>query len=161
MNEAPELANAQATVAENSANGTIVTTLAGTDVDAGATLGYAITAGMLPVTLQSTPIPESSPSPAPPTSKPTAYALTVQVSDGSLTDEAIVTIAVADANDAPILVDANGIVVENSVAGTAIMTITGTDADGDGLSYAITPAFRRLLHHRCSTRRNHRQRTWR
>ena len=56
VNEA-QTANAQATVAENSANGTIVTTLAGTDVDAGATPATPSPPVMLPVTLQSTPTP--------------------------------------------------------------------------------------------------------
>ena len=71
-----------------------------------------------------------------------AYTLTVQVSDGSLTANAEVTINVTDVNEAPVITaqTAPFSIEENAAAGTAVGTVAATDEDegDDDLTFAIT-----------------------
>ena len=71
------------------------------------------------------------------------FALTVQVSDGELSDTAVITVNLTDVdeagNDAPVAQDATFSIAENSLLGTAIGTVSATDPDaGDVLTYSIT-----------------------
>ena len=72
-----------------------------------------------------------------------AYTLTVQVSDGSLTATAEVTINVTDVNEPPVIdAEQNSTfsITENAAAGTAVGTVVATDQDegDDDLTFAIT-----------------------
>jgi len=113
-------------VAENSANGTSVGTVAATDDDATKTLSYSITGGNTLGSLdqrrtgQITVVDKTNLD----REAVAAVALTVQVSDGgpgtARTDTATVTINVTDVNEFdPVLSDATFSVAENSVNGTS------------------------------------------
>ena len=71
-----------------------------------------------------------------------AYTLTVQVSDGSLTADAEVTINVTDVNEAPVITaqTAPFMIEENAAEGTAVGTVAATDQDegDDELTFVIT-----------------------
>ena len=71
-----------------------------------------------------------------------AYTLTVQVSDGSLTADAEVTINVTDVNEAPVITaqTAPFMIEENAPFGTAVGMVTASDEDegDDDLTFAIT-----------------------
>ena len=124
-------------VDENSANATLVTTIAGADVD-GDTLTYSITAGngaghfaidanTGAVTVAGAIDFEVNDS----------YSLTIQVADAEFTDTAALTISVNDVNEAPTLADVQADVDENAANGTLVTTIAGADVDGDALTYSI------------------------
>ena len=66
------------------------------------------------------------------------YELTVEVSDGLLTDTATLTIDVVDVNGAPTLDDLQANVPENAVANRLVTTVVRRDVDGDALTYSIT-----------------------
>lgn len=70
----------------------------------------------------------------------TSHTITVQVSDGSLTGSATITITVTDVaeNTAPEIADQSFTVAEDIDAATAIGTVTATDAEGNSISYSIT-----------------------
>ena len=71
-----------------------------------------------------------------------AYTLTVQVSDGSLTADAEITINVTDVNEAPVITaqTAPFMIEENAAEGTAVGTVAATDEDegDDDLTFAVT-----------------------
>ena len=142
VNEAPVLADATRSVAENSAIGTTVgVALAGTDPDAGTTLSYSITGGNAAgkfainsstgqLTVAGALNFETTPS----------YALTVRASDGSLSDDATVTVSVTNVNEAPSISAQTRSIAGNSANGTLVgAPLTATDPDaGTTLTYAIT-----------------------
>ncbi len=70
-----------------------------------------------------------------------SYTLTVNVSDGSLTDSIDVTINVTDVNDAPVFTESSSTtrsIAENAAANTNIGTaVSATDEDGDTLTYTL------------------------
>jgi len=142
VNESPTADDAALTVAENSANGTVVGTVAATDPDAGDTRTYSITAGNndgifainsatgeITVTDNSNLNYESA----------TSYGLTVKVEDsGGLTDTAAVTVNVTDVNEDPTVSSASFSIDEHSADGSAVGTLTASDPDaGDSLTYSI------------------------
>ena len=108
VNEAPTASDASFSLAENSANGTVVGSVAASDQDAGDTLSYAITAGNtsgafaidaatgeISVASSAALNFETSPS----------FSLTVEVQDdgtGTLSDSCSVTIDLTDVNEAPV-----------------------------------------------------------
>jgi VCBS repeat-containing protein len=122
VNEAPSLADASFSLPENSANGTLVGTVAATDPDAGDTRSYAITGGNTggafaidpttgAITVANSAALDFETTPG--------FALTVQVTDaGGLTDTATVTVDLTNVNEAPSLADASFSLPENSAAGT-------------------------------------------
>ncbi|QYJ77938.1 tandem-95 repeat protein [Shewanella acanthi] len=63
-----------------------------------------------------------------------SYSLTVQVSDGSLTGSAIVTINVTNVNEAPV---ANSQSLSTNEDVPLSITLTGSDVDGNSLSYTL------------------------
>ena len=92
----------------------------------------------------------------------TSYSVTITVSDGSLTDSITVTINVTDVNETPPTsntapVFAQGVSIPNisATAGTAITPVIlpeATDADGDTITYTLTPALPAGLTFNASTR---------
>ena len=135
VNDAPKVDAATFTLNENAPNGTAVGTVTFTDPDAGQAHTFAITAGntagafaINPATGQITVANsaaldfETDPS----------FSLTVQVTDDgspALSGTATVTIHLADASEPPVVNPATFAVAENSPNGTAVGTVTFTDAD--------------------------------
>jgi hypothetical protein len=141
-NTAPVVNNQVFAVNENSANGTVVGTVVASDAE-GDPLNYSITAGntggafaigaasgALTVANSAALDFETTPS----------FALTVQVSDGSLTDTATVTVNLNDLNDNTAPVDNNQVfpVNENSANGTLDGKVVASDAEADQMNYSIT-----------------------
>ena len=139
-------ATASVNVAENA---TAVTTVTATDPDAGATLTYSIVGGAdaAKFTINATTGALSFVS-APDSESPTdaggnnVYDVTVQVSDGTLTDTQAIAVTVTNVNDNAPVITSNGAgataavnVAENA---TAVTTVTATDPDaGATLTYSI------------------------
>jgi uncharacterized delta-60 repeat protein len=128
------------TVAESIAVGSVVTAIAASDVDSDP-LSYSFTAGntgtafaidstghiTVATTLQAKQTP--------------TYTLTVQVADGrGGTAAATVIVNVTAVNHTPQVAGGGGAfsLPESSAAGTAVTTITATDADGNPLTFSIT-----------------------
>ena len=66
------------------------------------------------------------------------FVLTVEASDGEVTSLAEVIVNITDQPEAPIVADETFTIVENSATGTVVGTVTGSDPDGDALTYSIT-----------------------
>ena len=141
VNEAPQLAPRSFSLAENSANGTVVGTISGTDPDVGQSLSYSIlsgnvngafaidaSTGQITVASSSALNFETTPS----------FGLQVQATDGSLSAVATVSVSLTNVNEAPQLAATSFSLNENSANGTVVGTITGTDPDAEQtLSYSI------------------------
>lgn len=147
-NQAPTLAPASFTVDENSAAGTPVGTVTGSDADAGQTLSYAIIAGntgnafaidagtgAITVANAAALDVETTPS----------FALTVTATDDgtpALSGTATVTITLADVNEAPSIQAQTFAVSENAPNGTPVAAVVATDPDTGApnatLGFAIT-----------------------
>ena len=143
LNEAPTIANQAFGVDENSANGTVVGTVAATDVDTGDTLTFSITGGNTgsafaigsttgDLTVNDTTQLDFETTPS--------FSLTVQVADsGALTADATVTVNLTDVNETPSIDNQAFGVDENSADGTVVGTVAATDVDtGDTLTFSIT-----------------------
>ena len=131
-------------VAENT---TAVSTVTATDTDAGSTLTYSIIGGADSVkfTINGSALAFVT---APNFESPAdagannIYDVTVQVSDGALTDSQVIAVTVTNVNEFPPVITSHGggsgaavNVVENF---TAVSTISATDADaGSTLTYSI------------------------
>ncbi|MBK7172698.1 MAG: cadherin domain-containing protein [Bacteroidales bacterium] len=143
-NEAPVISNQSFSIAENSANGTMVGTVTATDPDAGQTLTYSIqsgnsssafalntTTGVLTVSNSAALDFETTP----------VYSLIVRVQDngtGTLSSNATVTVTLQNVNDQPQVNDQVFAVAENAANGTNVGIVTATDPDaGQQLSYSI------------------------
>src|SRR5450631_2854458 len=139
-------ATASVSVAENA---TAVTTVTATDLDAGSTLTYSIVGGAdaAKFTVDSSTGALSFVS-APDYEAPTdvggnnVYDVTVQVSDGTLTDTQAIGVTVTNLNDNPPVITSNGAGASASVNvaenATAVTTVTATDLDaGSALTYSI------------------------
>jgi Ca2+-binding RTX toxin-like protein/carbon monoxide dehydrogenase subunit G len=141
---------AGATASINAAeNGTAVTTVTATDADAGSTLTYSIVDGAdaARFTVDASTGALSFDS-APDYEHPTdagannVYDVTVQVSDGTLTDTQSIAVTVTNVNDNTPVITSNGTGATASVNiaenGTAVTTVTATDTDaGSALTYSI------------------------
>ncbi len=135
-NVPPVLHDTTLSIPENSAVNTVAGTVVATDANGG-TLTYSLngtsalfalsSAGVVTVKTATLDYEVDS-----------VYTISVIVSDGSLMDTATVTIKVTNANDSPVVDDATLNIAENSAAGTVVGTVTGTDPDGDVLTYSIT-----------------------
>lgn len=135
VNEFPPDINPQAfTVAEDAANGTILGTVIVTDSDGIDSFTFAILGGdpngvfgidsngQISVVDNSTLDFETTP----------GYSLNVQVTDsGALTDTAVMTITVTDANDAPVI--NNLVVTPGTIQETETITLTGVFTDQDAV----------------------------
>ena len=130
-------------VDENSANGTVVGTLAATDPDAGETFAYALiddAGGRFVVDPASGEVTVADGSLLDFESA-TSHSVTAQVTDSTgLTYTETFSITVGDVNETPTdLALAGNSVSENSANGTSVGTVSATDPDaGDSASYALT-----------------------
>ncbi|MCC6707431.1 MAG: cadherin repeat domain-containing protein, partial [Gammaproteobacteria bacterium] len=133
-NDAPVIANQAFAVTENSANGTLVGTVAASDADVGQTLTYAITGGTGASAFQiDAATGQLRVADAAQLDREAVAALTVEVSvtdsaTQSETRSAVVTVSLNGINDfAPVFTsNANFNAAEN---GTAVGTVVATDAD--------------------------------
>ncbi|SHK49015.1 PA14 domain-containing protein, partial [Rubritalea squalenifaciens DSM 18772] len=139
-NAAPVATDATFSVSENAAAGTSVGTVSATDPDVGDTLTYSITAGNGGGEFAiNSSTGEITTTVALDYEAAAQYVLTVEVSDGSLTDTATITVDVTNVNEAPVANGASGNVNEDAAVGTTVATVTSTDPDaGDSATYAIT-----------------------
>jgi gliding motility-associated-like protein len=143
VNETPTNISASASsVAENAASGTSVATLSATDADAGDTFTYTLVSGTGDTDNASFTITGSTLSTAAVFDFETksSYSVRVRVTDaGGLTFEKVFTIGVTDINDAPTNITAStSSVAENAASGTAVGTLSATDADaGDTFTYTL------------------------
>jgi VCBS repeat-containing protein len=143
VNDAPTLANRTFSIAENTANGTLLGTLAGVDQDAGQTLSYLITGGnvggafsvnsatgQLTVANSAALDFETNPS----------FALTVQVTDSgnpALSGTGLITVNLTNVNELPVITDQSFTLAENSPVATLVGTVTASDPDGAGPALSI------------------------
>ena len=131
-------------LAENSANGTVISTIEATDAD-GDVLIYSIlsgntdqafgldsSTGQLTVANSSALDYETTP----------AFSLLIRASDGALSDSATFTINLIDVdetiNQPPSLSDATFTIAENSPNNTLIGTLEASDINNDTLTYSIS-----------------------
>ena len=143
INQAPVVTAATVSIAENSANGTPVHTVAFTDPDVGQTHTFAITSGNTggafaidpstgEITVAAAVDFETTPT----------FSLTVEVTDDGTppaTGTATITVDLTDVNDAPIVNPATFNIADDSAAGTVVGTVTFIDPDaGQTQSFAIT-----------------------
>jgi hypothetical protein len=144
VNEAPTNATMTGgTVTENSAGGTVVGTVAGTDPDAGATFSYALTnsAGNRFAINATTGVVTVANGAVLDYETAASQTITVRITDqGGLTLDKNFTIGVTNVNEAPTNATmTGGSVAKNSLAGTAVGTVAGVDQDsGSTLTYAFT-----------------------
>ena len=69
--------------------------------------------------------------------------ITLQVTDGTLTANATVTVTLSDVNETPSFADQPFSLPENSADGTLVGTFVATDPDANSLSFSIPRQFRR------------------
>ena len=136
LNDAPVVIDGSFAINEGSSSGASVGTVSAIDPDAPDPLTYAITAGNIGgvfaihsttglITVASGLDFETTPS----------YELTVTVTDaGLLTDTANITITVDDVNEVPQAIAQTMSTVKGSAK---VITLTGSDVDGDPLTYEI------------------------
>lgn len=143
VNEQPGVVPQQFSVPENSPAGTVVGTVAVSDIDANDSFTFAITGGNVrkafaineltgQITVAKSNLLDHESMPL--------FQVTVQVTDaGGLSRKAVMTINVDDVNEQPIVVSQQFSVTEFSPNGTTVGTVSASDPDGmDVLSYAIT-----------------------
>ncbi len=152
VNEAPVIssngggATAAVNVFENS---TVVTTVTSTDPDAGATKAFSISGGADAskfdinattgaLSFKAAPDFETKSD----ANTDNVYEVTVQVSDGTLTDTQAISVTVVDVNEAPTITSgATGTVAENAAISTVVYDANATDADaGNTVVYTLTGA---------------------
>jgi gliding motility-associated-like protein len=143
VNEAPFVSNASVPLNENAPEGTVVHLVSATDPDAGAVLTYTITGGNTATAFKINNLTgEIAVNDAGPLDFETSplFTLTVRVDDGALFNQAIVSVNVADINDAPVVRDADVSLMENSVNGTIVYTVVASDQDSPSavLAYSIS-----------------------
>ncbi len=149
QNSAPVLNDTTLTVPENSLLNTLVGTITATDADNNP-LTYSITAGnpnldgdgISAFTINNSgQIRVADPDDIDFEVNPN-NPLTVTVSDGSLTDTAIITVNLTDVietpNRPPVANDATFSLVKTSPVNTTVGTVTATDPDNNPLTYSIT-----------------------
>ncbi len=137
---APVPSGFDATIEENTANGTVVGTVSATDADGDTSLLYRITDANTAFAINEstgevTVVDETK------LDYETVqdFQLTVEVSDGVHLSTTSVTIALNNMNDnAPEMEDFSFILDEQAADGTEVGVVSGSDVDGDPLTYSIT-----------------------
>jgi hypothetical protein len=134
VNEAPVVENQSFTVAENSVAGTVVHAVAVTQVDAGETLTYSITAGNGAGAFSINSNGELVVADASLLNHETtaSYTLTVKVTDSgdpAKSDEATITVTVSNVNETPVMTDKTFSLPENSEIDTLVGTMEVSDPD--------------------------------
>jgi hypothetical protein len=144
VNEAPALTGQTFSLAENSANGTAVGTVTGSDPDAGQTVAYSITAGntsdAFAINASSGAITVNNAS-ALNYESSSSFALTVTVQDNgtpALTGSATVTVNLTNVNEAPVISNQTFSISEASTNGAAVGTVAASDPESSALTYSIT-----------------------
>ena len=151
VNEAPVITSngggTTATPINVAENGTVVTTVTSTDVDASATATYSIIGGadQTKFTIDASTGALSFVSAPDFENKlddgaDNVYDVKVQVSDGSLTDTQDIAVTVTNVNEAPVITSGAGDTASVNVAenGTAVTMVTSTDVDaGATATYSI------------------------
>lgn len=136
-NRPPALGNSTISIPESTAIGTVLSTLAGVDPD-GDAVTYSITAGntagKFAIGATNGKLTSAG---AFNYEARTQYVLTVTVSDGTLTDTGIVTVDITDVNEKPTATGFTTTVAETIAAGTTLGTVTGSDPEGDPLTFSI------------------------
>ncbi len=144
INEFAPVANdATVGINEDAANGASVHTVVATDQDATANLTYSITGGnadgvfTIDANTGEITIADNTNLDRETTA---SYGLTVEVSDGTNTDTAAITVNVGDINEfAPVANDATVAINEDAANGTSVHSVVATDADATAnLTYSIT-----------------------
>ncbi len=139
-NTMPTIASQEFTVAEDISDATVIGTVTATDAE-GDDLAFSVTANSSDL-FEITTAGELSLISGQNLDFETAtsHAITVQVSDGSLSASATITINVTDVaeNTAPAIAAQSFTVAEDIDAATDIGTVTATDAEGNSISYSIT-----------------------
>lgn len=137
----PTISDAIVALNENTANGSLVHSMGGTDPDATAVLNYSITSGNTGnafainsdtgvITVNDVAILNFETS--------SSFTLAVLVTDGVFFDDAQITVSVTDVNERPSAADASVSLNENSVAATAVHTASASDPDaGTNLNYSF------------------------
>ncbi len=150
QNEAPAITSdgaGSAAALSAPENGTAVTTVTAVDPDAGAMLTYSLAGGAdaARFTINSTTGVLSFIS-APNFEAPTdanldnVYNVTVQVSDGVLTDTQALSVAITNVAEAPVITSGGGganAVASTAEGGTVVATVTAADPDGTAPTFAI------------------------
>ena len=129
-------------------NTTAVTTVTSADIDAGANAIYSIVGGADAALFLIDPLSGKLRFISAPNyenklddGRNNVYDVTVQVSDGSLTDTQNIQVTVTDVNDAPVMTANSGSAIETSIdenTTAPIEVITAADDDGQKLTYSIS-----------------------
>lgn len=137
---APVASDASIFVDEHTINGTSIYNVIATDGD-GSPLTYSITNGNSSGAFSITNTGSITVSDAAKLDYETItqFILTVYVSDGVTSDDAIITVNLNDLNDnTPLANDGTVSLDENTGNGTPVHAVIATDADGNALTYSIT-----------------------
>lgn len=143
VNEAPVMTANTFNVAEGTAQGISIGTLAATDPDANQLLTYTITAGNTndAFAIEGNELRVNNSAALDYATSP-SFTLTVQATDSgnpALSSSATITVNVTDVNGAPIIADQSFPLDENSPTETIVGTVAASDPDaGQQLSYSIT-----------------------
>src|SRR5205823_6276755 len=139
VSEAPtNIALSNSAVAENSALGTVVGTLSGSDPDTGDTMTFALLTSGSPFAIVGNELCVAG---AIDYEAATSHSITIRATYASgLTFDKPLSISVSNANEAPTNISlSNSSVAENSSTGTVVSTVTGTDPDfGDAQTLTFT-----------------------
>ena len=146
--QAPVVNNQTFSVAEDSANTTVVDTIVATDADTGDKLTYTVTGGTgaavfdVGLLTGEITVADDTQLTDPGGTTPSSFTLNVTVTDSSaLSDTAVITITVDNVNDAPVITDEpDPFSVTMSEDGNPTpfsLTLNATDQDGDDLTWSI------------------------
>jgi len=135
VNEGVTAEDAEFAIDENQAG--VLGTVVASDIDAEPTFTYSITAGD-PGGLFSIDAEGELSTGALDHEAAASHTLTIDVSDGQLSDEATVVVAVGDVNEAPVGIDGFGSIDENVSVDTLVGTLGVSDPDdGDSIVVSI------------------------
>ncbi len=146
VNDAPSVEDATFSIAENSADGTSIGTVTGSDPDTSDTLTYAITAGNIDPDGDSNAAFAIDSSTGEITVADSGdldfetnknFNLTVTATDAEgLSDDAAIAINLTDVNELPIITSNPTFSISENT--TTVGTIIASDVDGDSLTYSIS-----------------------
>ncbi|AFK57505.1 Putative Ig domain family (plasmid) [Tistrella mobilis KA081020-065] len=138
VNEAPAQPVVSGTTVTENVAGAVVGTVSGTDPDAGDTLTFTVDDARFEIVSGVLKLKDGVSLDHETTAELT---LVVTATDaGGLTASRLVTVAVADVNEAPAAPTLDGSVVPEGVAGAGIGMVTATDPDDDALTYTVDDA---------------------
>jgi hypothetical protein len=141
VNSGPQISPQVFSIAENTVNGTIVDTVAASDAN-GDSLVFAIQSGntnnafLLDASTGKLTVGNST---VLDYETAAVFYLTISVSDGTATSQALITVTVTDVNEAgaPVISDQVFYVQENSAANTLVGIVGASDPENDALTFSI------------------------